>query len=64
MLYKQMTDCQGLRIDWHEIIIAELQLMIKITTFSLSLHTLKRQRKFILDNQRWSKTQILCCIVR
>ena len=50
MLYKQMTTCQGLWIDWHEIIIAELQLMFKITTFSLNIYTLKRQRKFILDN--------------
>jgi hypothetical protein len=38
MLCKHRSDCQGLRIDLHEII-AELQLIFKMKTISLNIHS-------------------------
>jgi hypothetical protein len=49
MLYKQRSYCQGLRIDLHEILIAELKLMFKITAVSLNIHP-ETSAEIYLDN--------------
>jgi hypothetical protein len=49
MLYKQVSGCQGLRIDRHCILVSELQLMFKITTVSLNIYT-ETSAEIDLDN--------------
>jgi len=53
MLYKHRSDCQGLRIDLHEIV-AELQLLFKIITVSLNIYT-EMSAGIYLDKEKWSK---------
>ena len=71
MLYKQIPDCHGLRIDWQEIIIAELQFMFKITTFSFKLYfetsaetclrqitIVQRQKFYVVQFDKYKNTKI------
>jgi len=61
MLYKQIPDCQELRIDWQEIIVAELQLMFKVTTSSIKIY-LDTSAEFCLRQITIVQRQKLCVV--